>query len=431
MNRVITVAKSEFLTLIQSKAFIISIILMPVMMGGLFLFMQLAEDHIDVGTRRFAVIDHTGVLYDALVAEAGTHNRDTLEDGRRTGPEFIPSRADIAGRPVDDVKVELSDRVRDKSLFAFIEIPPDVITTTDEAPEVAYYAESTSYEPLPTWLRTTLRREITRHRFDAAGIDQALIDRLNTRAALTTYGLLTRAEDGSVGAAQEVDELARFIVPVFFLVLMFMAVMTVATQLINAIIEEKMSKISEVLLGSVTPFQLLMGKLVGVVTISLLLALVYIGGGLWAVLSIGRIELIDPVLLVWFLVFLVCAALMYGSLFLALGSACSDLKDAQSMLQPAMLLLVLAYLGSFIVIRNPDSTIAIVLSFFPTTTPFLMMLRMAMPPGPPLWHLVLSVVILIGSTTLVVWAGSRIFRVGILMQGKAPNLPELIKWIRA
>jgi ABC-2 type transport system permease protein len=164
--------------------------------------------------------------------------------------------------------------------------------------------------------------------------------------------------------------------------------------------------------------------------VSLLLALVYFSGGIYAVISFGRADLINPVLIGWFLLFLVCAALMFGSIFLALGSACSDLKDAQSMLQPAMVLVLLAYLGSFIVMRAPESKLAVGMSFFPTMTPFAMMLRMVMPPGPPLWQVALAVAMLIATTTLLVWAGGRIFRVGLLMQGKAPNIPELLKWVR-
>ena len=122
--------------------------------------------------------------------------------------------------------------------------------------------------------------------------------------------------------------------------------------------------------------------------------------------------------------------LLFGSIFLALSSACSDLKDAQSMLQPAMMLVIVAYMASFLVIRAPDSGIAVGLSFVPTVTPFAMLLRLALPPGPPLWQAWLSVAILLATTFGVVWAAGRIFRVGLLMQGKAPNLPELLRWIR-
>jgi len=430
MSRILTIAQSEFLTLVKTKAFLLGIILMPVLMVGFFFFMSFAQRHVDVETRPFAVIDQTGVLYDAVRSAAEIRNAANVDNGTRTGPEFVASRVEAAGQSVEELKVDLSARVRDKSLFAFVEIPAEVLTATGtDVPPIRYYSESTSYEPLPTWLRTTLNDEITKRRFDAAGIDQALITRLNTRTPLSTFGLVERATDGSVKEAQEVDEIARMIVPFFFLFLMFMTVMTAAQQLLNAIIEEKMSKISEVLLGSVTPFQLLMGKLLGVVAVALLLTLVYFSGGMYALMSSGRWDLFNPALIGWFVVFVVCAALLYGSLFLALGSACSDLKDAQSMMQPAMILIMLPYLGSFIVIQNPESSLAVGMSFFPTMTPFTMMLRIAMPPGPPMWQVLVSVVGLVACTALFVWAASRIFRVGILMQGKAPTLPELLKWI--
>jgi len=148
------------------------------------------------------------------------------------------------------------------------------------------------------------------------------------------------------------------------------------------------------------------------------------------VFQVGRPDLLNPGLMAWFLVFLVCAALMYGSLFLALGSACSSISDAQSLLQPAMMLLLLGYLGSFVAIRAPDSTLAVGMSLFPTMAPFTMLLRMAIPPGVPLWQVLLSVTLLIATTGVFVWAASRVFRIGLLMQGKAPNLPELMRWIR-
>jgi len=430
MSRILIIAQSEFLTLVKTKAFVIGILLMPVLMVGFFFFMAYAEKHVDVERRPFAVIDHTGVLFDSLKTAADAENATHVENGTRTGPEFVASSVQATGRSVDDLKVELSSRVRDKDLFAFLEIPSEVLTAAgSDVPAIRYYSESTSYEPLPDWLETTLNAEITKRRFDAAGIDQGLITRLNTRTRLSTFGLMEQAEDGTVKEAQEVDALARMALPMFFLVLMFMSVMTAGQHLLNAIIEEKMSKIAEVLLGSVTPFQLLAGKLLGTVAVSLTLTFVYLAGGIYALFSSGRWDLLDPTLIAWFVMFMICAALLYGSIFLALGSACSDLKDAQSMMQPAMVLIMLAYLGSFIVIRNPESGIAVGMSFFPTLTPFAMMLRMAMPPGPPVWHVVVAVAGLIVTTGFCVWAASRIFRVGILMQGKAPTLPELVKWI--
>jgi ABC-2 type transport system permease protein len=429
MTRILTVARSEFATLVKTKAFIIGILLMPVMMGGFIAFMNYAERHVDVETRPFAVIDGTGVLYDTVAREADAHNAAGLTDGVRTGPAFVPSRVDLGGRSVDDVSVELSERVRAKALFAFVVIPPTVVEAQAQL-DIRYFAENSSYRPLRDWLEDILNKEIAARRFTAAGVDQALVERLTRATDVATFGLVERAPDGSVSPAREVDDLERVALPMFSLVLMFMCVMTGAMHLLNAVIEEKMSKISEVLIGSITPFQLLGGKLLGVVAVSLLLAGVYLAGGLYALGSFGRLDLFDPIVFLWFVVFLVCAALLFGAMFLAAGSACSNLKDAQALVQPAMMLMLVAYLASFAVMRAPDSRLAVGLSFFPTITPFAMIIRMSMPPGPPVWQLVIAVVLLAATTFAVVWAGSRIFRVGVLMQGKPPNLPELLKWIR-
>jgi len=429
MNRILTIAQSEFLTLIKTKAFIIGIFMMPVLMFGFITFMGYAERHVDTEPQALAVIDHTGTFYDALSGAAASHNREAGSGEGQTAPHFVLSRVDLAGRSTDEVAVDLSARIKDKDLFAFVEIPPNVVDPAAKA-QVRYYGQSTNDRALVQWLQNTLNDEIAQRRFASAGIDRALVTSLTSRTSVTRYGLVERATDGTTVPAREVDELSRFGVPMFVIVLMFMCVMTGAMHLLNAIVEEKMSKISEVLLGSVTPSQLLLGKLLGVVAVSLLLTLIYLIGGVYALFSFGRPDLLDLGVVAWFLLFVVCAALLYGSIFLAIGSACSNLKDSQSMIQPAMMLLILAYLGAFVVMRAPESSLSVGLSLFPTMAPFAMMLRIVMPPGPPMWQVALSLLILATTTGVTVWAAGRIFRVGLLMQGKPPNLPELLKWVR-
>jgi ABC-type Na+ efflux pump permease subunit len=207
--------------------------------------------------------------------------------------------------------------------------------------------------------------------------------------------------------------------------------MSSAPQLLNAVIEEKMSRISEVLVASVTPFQLMMGKLAGTAVVSVVLALFYLGGGTYALISTGQFDLINPALFAWFILFLLCAVLMFGSIFLAIGAASSDLKDAQGMMQPAMLIVLLPILIAPVIIRAPDSGLAIGASFFPTAAPFLMLIRLAMTPAPPLWQVLLSVVLMLGTACGLVWAAGRIFRVGLLMQGKGATLAEMIRWVKA
>ncbi|MEO7191868.1 MAG: ABC transporter permease [Vicinamibacterales bacterium] len=430
MRRVLIVAQNEVLGLVRSKFFIIGILVMPVCVGVLMTFLGYASSRVDHADRRFAVLDRTGVLYPAVQEAAAQYNREKGEGAERSGPHFLPEPvADTAGQDDAALLAGLSDRVRRGDLFAFVEIPAGALDPGSTA-AVKYYTQNTSYVRLSTWLASTLDGQVQQERLKRAGMDPRLVRQLTRRTELASFGLTERRADGSTTEARRVDELQRFGIPIFFLVLMFMSVMSNAQHLINTIIEEKMSKISEVLLGSISSFQLLAGKLVGVVVVSLLLAAVYLIGGAYTLFALGRPDLIDPVLLGWFVVFLLCAALLYGSLFQALSSACSDLKDAQSLLQPAMMMLIMAYLSSMLVLRAPDSALAVGLSFVPVLTPFAMLLRLSMPPGPPLWQALLSVAILMTTTVAVVWAAARIFRVGLLMQGKAPNLPELLRWIR-
>ena len=455
MNRVLTVAVSEFLRLARSKAFIIGILLMPVLFGVMMLFTSYAERHVDLEDRKLGVVDGTGVLYESIANAAVAFNKESGEGEARTGPHFLTERIDQNGRDIKELKLALSDRVRAKDLFAFVVIPPTALTSTssardqrerarrmrwagkaapdeeiDKTGDVEYYTQNVAYEALPDWLTDILEDEVSKRRFSEAGISGDAAVKLTARTELSNFGLVERAKDGTISEAVEVDRLATIGPPMFLLVLMFMTVMTSAQHLLNAIIEEKMSRICEVLLGSVSPFQLLMGKLVGVTGVSVLLALVYFGGAAFALFQTGRWDLLHPGLMAWFLVFLVCAALMYGALFLALGSACSSISDAQSLLQPAMMLLLLGYLGSFVAIRAPDSGLAVGMSLFPTMAPFTMLLRMAIPPGVPLWQILTSLGLLMATTVAMVWAASRVFRIGLLMQGKAPNLPELMRWIR-
>jgi len=430
MKRILTVAQMEFLTLVRTKAFIIGILMVPVLVGVSIAFQVYAARHTDTEVRTFAVIDNSGSLYDALAAAAAVHNAEQGEGEAQKGPHFVPSQVEPAGG-ADAAKLALSDRVRAKELFAFVEVPAGIIDGAGDAAAIRYYTGTPSYEPLPDWIRDVANREIARQRFTNSGIDPALVTKLNARVGLSSYGLVERQLDGSAAEARETDRIATFVMPFVFLFVMFMSVMTGAQHLLNAIVEEKMSKISEVLVGSIEPFKLLLGKLLGVAGVSLLLASIYVGAGVFAIVQSGRFDLLRFDLFAWFFLFLICAVLMYGSIFLALGSACSDLKDAQSMMQPAIMLIMLPYLASFMVIRAPDSSLVAGLSLVPTVTPFVMIMRLAIPPGPPAWQVVAGVSIVLVSTAFLVWAAGRIFRVGILMQGKAPNLPEVLRWIRA
>jgi ABC-type Na+ efflux pump permease subunit len=132
----------------------------------------------------------------------------------------------------------------------------------------------------------------------------------------------------------------------------------------------------------------------------------------------------------WFVLFLLMGVLIFGSIFIAIGAACNDLKDSQNMMTPVMLFMMVPIFTWGAVLRAPDSTLALGLSLLPTAAPFLMLLRIAIQPGPPMWQVLLSVTLTALATAGAVWAAGRIFRTGILMQGKSASVREMVRWIR-
>jgi ABC-2 type transport system permease protein len=432
MDRVLTVAKMEVLALVRTKFFILGVMLVPVMIVASVLFQRVAASRVDRDDHAFAVIDHTGVLFAPLAQAADEHNQNVGRGPAQAGSHFLPREAGVEGRSGEAVKLELSRQVKAKALFGFIEIPQAVLDP--DAPKdtsIDYYTETPSYNSLPDWIETTLNSEIAKRRFIRASIDPDLAERLTRTTRLSTLGLVDRNPDGTVQPAKKVNQLQTFALPFGLMYMLFLAVMMSAPHMMNAVIEEKMSRISEVLLASTTPFQLLAGKLAGISAVSVALAVVYIAGGVYAAITWGQWDLIHPALIGWFMLFLICAVLIFGSMFLAIGAACADLKDAQSMMQPAMFFLLLPIFASAIVLRAPTSGLSVALSLIPTATPFLMLMRLATSPPPPMWQVWLSVVLTVGTAAGFVWAAGKIFRIGLLMQGKSPNLPELLRWIRA
>ena len=426
MHKILTVASSEFGTLVRSKAFLLTLILMPVIMGGSVLVMRATRDTKDTNPRPFAYIDRSGIAGPVIEAAAEARNASAARDGL---PRFEPVSVGFDGKSDDELRLELSDRVRSKNLFAFVEIPAE-IANPDSTSEIRYYSDHPSYTALFDWLRRTVTQAMLAERFRAAAVDPSVVARLTKPATISNLGLYRRYE-GGIRAGEKVDPIRAVGVPAVMMVLMFIVIMASAPQLLNTVIEEKMSRISEVLVGSVTPFQLMMGKLAGCVGVSLLLAAIYISGGLGMAHTYGYAGAVTPGMAAWFLLFLFMAVLIFGSTFIAIGAACNDLKDSQNMMTPVMLFMMVPVFTWSAVLRAPDSTLSVALSLFPTSAPFLMLLRIALQPGPPLWQVLLSVAVMAATTAGAVWAASRIFRAGILMQGKSASVREMIRWVKA
>lgn len=429
MSRTFIVATSEFLALIRTKAFLIGVFLMPVFIGAAMVMQKVMMERPDTERREFAVIDHTGVLHEPLARAAEAWNREaTSADGTRRAGAFVPSQVDPAGRRIEEVRLELSDRIRREEIFAFVEIPASALDAASGV-RLRYHSNHPAHTELPRWLEATIGREIVSRRFEAASLDRRMVDRLTRTPDIQSLGLLERGDKGAIKEAAAVDRLRTFAIPAAFMMMMFLLVMSSSPQLLNSVIEEKMSRISEVLVASVTPFQLMMGKLLGSVGVSLVLAVIYLAGGYVLARYWGYANVLTPGLIASFFFYLVLAVLLFGSMFIAIGAACTDLKDAQNMMTPAMILVMFPMFTWAAVIRAPESGLALATSLFPFSTPFIMLLRIALQPAPPVWQILLSAVLVGVTVVCAVWAAGRIFRAGLLMYGKAATPREMLRWI--
>ena len=429
MSRTFIVASSEFLTLIRTKAFLIGVFLMPVFMGGAIVMQKTMMERPDTERREFAVVDHTGVLYEPLARAAEARNRAvTSDDGTVRAGAFVPSQVETSGRRIEDIRLELSDRIRREELFAFVEIPAAVLELGSTRPAALPLQPPGAQRPAP--LAGGHARPRDRPAPVRGGVARPEDGRSPDPHAGRRGARAAGAErPGEITEATEVDRARTFAIPVAFMMMMFLLVMTSSPQLLNSVIEEKMSRISEVLVASVTPFQLMMGKLLGSVGVSLVLATVYLAGGYGLASYWGYGTVLTPGLIASFFFYLVLAVLLFGSMFIAIGAACTDLKDAQNMMTPAMMLAMFPIFTWTAVIRAPESGLAIAASLLPFATPFIMLLRIALQPAPPIWQIVLSTVLVGATVMFAVWAAGRIFRAGLLMHGKAATPREMLRWI--
>ena len=274
-----------------------------------------------------------------------------------------------------------------------------------------------------------MNQEIRRLRLEDANVELDAIPDLFTWMNVSAMGLLSQDETtGIISDAKKSGEAEAIWIPFALIMLMYVMVMFGAMPMINTVMEEKNQHIAEVILGSVEPFHFMFGKVLGGVAVSLTASAVYLGGAIVALFNLGKMDFISFSLILWFIVFLILCSFMMGSIMTAVGSACTDIKDAQNLTIPAMTPIMIPLFLWLPVIIKPASLFSTIVSLIPCFTPMLMIARMSTPGGVAVWQPVLGLVLTILFTLFVVWIGGRVFRMGILTQGKTPKLKVLVGW---
>ena len=447
MRKIWVVARREYRAAVRTKAFVVSIVLMPALMFGSIGIQLLFKKLEDTGEKKFAVVDRTGgELAAALAAAAEKYNQYLAVDPETN--KQVASRilievvapSDPTPEAVAIQRYQLSQRVARGEIEGILEIGPKVFQvrgnpfqkkdTVDDASAIRFQAKKPTQREFTTWAEQTLNAEIRSRRLRDRGIDPAAVAVAQEPVPLKYNALTKLTPAGNYEDAKEGAQLANFFLPAVLIGLMFMVIMVGATPAMQGVVEEKGQRIAEVLLGSLSPFELMAGKLIGVVGVSLTMAVVYLGGGYVVAQRYGVADMLSPSLMAWFFLFLVLALLIFGSLFIAIGAAAGDVKDTQTLLMPVMLVACLPFFALGPIMQDPNGPIAVACSWFPFATPFLLVARQSVPPGVPAVQLVGGIVLVLATTLGCVWAAGRIFRVGLLMQGKGAKLGDLVRWVR-
>ncbi|MGD8319176.1 MAG: ABC transporter permease [Gemmatimonadota bacterium] len=412
MTNVWAVIRREYLQRVRSRWFIFSTIAGPVFMIGAIVLPAVLASRSQKSDREIAVVDRTGVLYGRVAPR--------LEDaGFTVHPEAWS----------DDVEAELSQQVTDDKLGGFLVLDDNTLA----AGRATYYGKS---NPSP------VRRLAIRSAVSRSALEKILDDRGMDAESLMGGGELDVEVLSAGGAGMGDPRFAVAYIGAFFLYFMLLIY---SVSVMRATLEEKTSRVVEVVISSMRPWHLMLGKILGVGAVGLtqmgvwvLSALLAFSTGLPALMG-ARSELSGVAdaqqfmpgvgVLLLFLGFFLFGFFIYSGLYAAVGAMCSTDEEAQQAQMPVTLLVIVPVMFLMPVIQNPSATSSVILSLIPFFSPILMFARAAGGGAPP-WEVALSFVLMALAVVAVAWVAGRIYKVGILMAGKRPTLPELWRWVR-
>jgi ABC-2 type transport system permease protein len=322
--------------------------------------------------------------------------------------------------------------------------PPSGKAAGRAVPGIQYWCENQADETLRSEVERAVNAEVRQREYARRGVEPGVVRAIEqTRVEFTSLNPKKEKGEEQVGMADRI----RQWLPSVFVYLLWVGIFAIAQMLLNSVIEEKSNRIVEVLLSSVTPGELMMGKLAGIASTGLCMLAVWVlsfvgmiwwkssggppaggGGGMSSVPHDIASILQTSWLLPAFFLYFVLGYLMYAGLILALGSTCNTIKDAQNFMGVIVLFLMVPLFTMTFIPRDPNGPVATVLSWIPPYTPFVMMNRVTA--SPPMRDVIGTLLLLMVSTVLILWGAGRIFRIGILRTGQPPKLKELFRWLR-
>jgi ABC-2 type transport system permease protein len=434
MNKILLVIQREYLARVKKKSFLIATLLTPLIFPaimGIFIWIALEEKG-NQSLRIIEVIDETDLFFmESSEQYAFTSSGDDLEEAKKM--------------------------VLDGERYGFLHIPKLDLTSPKG---IQYFGLENPSMSLIGYLEGALKRKIEDQKLYEQGIDPKVLKEIRTDVSIQSITL------GEAGEEKINDATVNYALGFATGILIYIFIFVYGNQIMQGVIEEKSTRIVEILVSSLKPFQLMMGKIVGIGAVGLtqfLIWVVLIGTLSSVVMGVlgmqmpqqQAMEMASPefaevspdsgelgemlqvlsgidfmALITSFIIYFLGGFLLYGALFAAIGSAVDSPSDAQQFMLPVTIPLIVAYMGLFVfVLQDPTSTVSFWLSIIPLTSPIAMMGRISY--GVPFWELALSIFLLIGGFLFTTWLAGKIYRIGILMHGTKPSYKILWKWIKS
>ncbi|HEQ99524.1 MAG TPA: ABC transporter permease [candidate division Zixibacteria bacterium] len=423
MHKLFAVIAREYKEIVKKKSFLVGTLLTPLFMIAIIFLPTLFIDRETKDPIEFTLVD----LGSGLISEFKEAFGVTLPDGR---PMYIVDYIRSSPEQIDELKAELSLQVDEGTLNFYVIIPEDIIETGYAE---RYAKKRGSFADIKS-IENTISGVVVRERLSQFKVPPEEIMAATRDINLEYKQVGPEGEERGGG-----NFLTQYLSGIAFVMILFTSIMGYGQHLMRAVMEEKNTRIMEVLVSSLTPFQLMMGKILGLGAAGITQM------ALWAILGssvflfagssdfvsgmLANAEALSINFFLSFIAFFILGYFLFATLFALLGSIVSSEKEVQQFVAPITMILVIPIILAMYIMQNPDAPWIVAVSYIPFLTPTMMILRASFTFVPPA-EIIIGIVVMIISILLLGAVTARIFRVGILMYGKRPTLPELVKWVK-
>ncbi len=438
-KKVFAVIKHEYRKIVLKWSFLIGTFLLP-LIGIVFSLVPVLVFSIKTEPVRLVIVDPTGKIRSKLERELNKSNSRGLndlenelsdstqerEEKKLTVADFIFVDYSADEKDEEQIQRELKAKISNGEIDAYIIIPRNFM---DTSAKFELYSRRAEDVLLNSAINGALNRAVRAERLSKTNISEDEFMSLMSKVNFSVKKISNEGEEKQGGS--------YFGIGFFIALLIYITLSIYGQTILSAVVEEKETRIVEILFSSAKPIELMMGKLIGVglacltqLAIWLFSALLILLFSLPYLLAKGfQIPQMSAAAVILYLWYFLIGFFTYASIFALIGSAVTNMQEGgQFSIVPVSLMLISFYL-CFVVIRDPNSTVSILISILPFSAPLAMPLRI-IAEIPPVWQIGLSIVVNLASVFGIVWLSSRVYRIGMLMYGKRPNLPELFRWIR-